>query len=99
MKKIFIERQESLLKVAIKENNILRECFVEEETMNPKVGEIYKGVVKNIVPAMKCAFVDIGYEKNGYMAIEGKKRIMPLKRVKRLWLKSLKKTLGKKVQR
>ncbi len=96
MKKIFIERQESLLKVAIKENNILRECFVEEETMSPKVGEIYKGVVKNIVPAMKCAFVDIGYEKNGYMALEGKKKDNGLKKGQEVMVEIIKEDIGKK---
>ncbi|MEG2017345.1 MAG: ribonuclease E/G [Clostridium sp.] len=96
MRKIFIERQQSLLKVAIKENNILKECFVEEETMSPKVGEIYKGVVKNIVPAMKCAFVDIGFEKNGYMSVEGKKKDNGLKKGQEVMVEILKEDVGKK---
>lgn len=96
MKKIFIERQESLVKVAIKENNVLKECFVEEETTNPKVGEIYKGVVKNIVPAMKCAFVDIGYEKNGYLPLEGKKKDNGLKKGQEVIVEIIKEDFGKK---
>jgi len=60
LKEIYIERQEKFLRIAIKENNKLKECFIEEESIGPIPGEIYKGIVKNIVPAIKCAFVDIG---------------------------------------
>lgn len=96
MKKIIIERQESLLKVAIKKGEILRECFVEEETENPKVGEIYKGVVKNIVPAMHCAFVDIGYDKNAYMSLEGKLKDNGLKKGHEVMVEIIKEEIGKK---
>lgn len=96
MKNIFIERQESLLKVAIKRDEELRECFVEEETHSPKVGEVYKGVVKNIVPAMHCAFVDIGCEKNAYMSIEGKKKDNCLKKGHEVMVEIIKEEVGKK---
>ncbi|MEG0133640.1 MAG: ribonuclease E/G [Clostridium sp.] len=96
MKNIFIERQESLLKVAIKQGDILRECFVEEETNSPKIGDIYKGVVKNIVPAMHCAFVDIGYEKNCYMSIEGKLHGNTPKKGDEVMVEIVKEELGKK---
>lgn len=96
MKNIFIERQESLVKVALKKDGFLKECFVEEERENPKVGEIYKGVVKNIVPAMHCAFIDIGYEKNAYMSIEGKKKENGLKKGQEVMVEIIKEDLGKK---
>lgn len=67
MRELFIERREKLLRIAVKENNTLSECFIEEETNEPLPGEIYKGVIKNIVPAINCAFIDIGFEKNAYM--------------------------------
>ncbi|MCI6278162.1 MAG: Rne/Rng family ribonuclease [Clostridium sp.] len=67
MREIFIEKNETLRRVAIKENGRLIECRIEEETNEPSVGDIYMGVVKNIVPAIKSAFVDIGHEKNAYM--------------------------------
>ncbi|MEG1255146.1 ribonuclease E/G [Clostridium sp.] len=96
MKRIFIERQESLLKVAIKQGDILRECFVEEETHSPKIGDIYKGVVKNIVPAMHCAFVDIGYEKNCYMSLEGRLQDNILKKGDEVMVEIVKEEIGKK---
>ena len=52
MKKIFIERQNTLLKIAVKYGDNLKECFIEEETYSPKVGDIYRGVVKNIVQSI-----------------------------------------------
>lgn len=67
MKEIFIERDEPLLRIAIKENKVLSECFVEEHSSGPKFGEIYKGRVKNIVPAINSIFIDIGLEKEAYM--------------------------------
>ncbi|MCY6959738.1 Rne/Rng family ribonuclease [Clostridium brassicae] len=69
MEEVFIERQKNILRIALKENNELKECFIEEESLEPSPGEIYKGVIKNIVPAIKCAFIDIGCEKNAYMYI------------------------------
>lgn len=70
MRDIFIERSEDILRIAIKENGELVECFIEEETNEPLPGEIYKGIVKSIVPAIKSAFVDIGYEKNAFMPLK-----------------------------
>ncbi|MCR1951837.1 MULTISPECIES: Rne/Rng family ribonuclease [unclassified Clostridium] len=67
MREIFIERDEPLLRIAIRDNKILSECFVEEHSSGPKMGEIYKGRVKNIVPAINSIFVDIGLEKEAYM--------------------------------
>lgn len=67
MREIFIERDELLLRIAIKENGKLVECFFEEVSQDPKIGEIYKGRIKNIVPAINSIFVDIGLEKEAYM--------------------------------
>lgn len=72
MKEIFVERTSSLLRIAIKNNNKLEECYIEEDNNHPLPGEIYKGVVKNIVPAIKCAFIDIGWNKNAYMYMDSK---------------------------
>lgn len=96
VRRIYIERQNRLIKVAIKENDTLRECFVEEETVNPKVGEIYKGIVKNIVPAMHCAFVDIGYDKNSYLQMDSKDGYTGLKKGDEVLVEIIKEEVGKK---
>lgn len=69
MKDIYVERRENLLRVAVKNNNILNECYIEEESLEPVQGEIYKGVIKRIVPGIKSAFIDIGHVKQAYMVL------------------------------
>lgn len=51
MKEIFVERRNNILRIAIRNKGILEECIVEEENQGPLIGEIYKGRVKNIIPA------------------------------------------------
>ena len=34
------------------------------------VGNIYKGVIKNVLPGMQAAFVDIGLEKNAFLYVQ-----------------------------
>lgn len=72
MKEVFIERRDKVLRVAIKENSKLSECYIEESTDEPSAGEIYKAIVRKIVPAVKGAFLDIGSGKEVYMQTLGK---------------------------
>lgn len=96
MKEIFIERQEELLRIAIRENDKLKECLLEEETGEPYPGEIYKGIVKNIVPGIKCAFVDIGHKKNVYMYIDNKFKNTKFKKGEEILVQVVKEDLGSK---
>lgn len=96
MKEIYIERQEEILRIAIKENNKLKECFIEEENSGPVPGEIYKGVVKNIVPAIKCAFIDIGHNKDCYMYLDEKFHNTKVKKGDELIVEVLKEAIDKK---
>jgi ribonuclease G len=96
MKEIYIERQEEFLRIAIKENNKLKECFIEEEYSGPIPGEIYKGVVKNIVPAIKCAFIDIGHNKDCYMYLDEKFNNTKIKKGDELIVEVLKEEIDKK---
>jgi len=96
VKEIYIERQEELLRIAIKENNKLKECFIEQEYSGPIPGEIYKGVVKNIVPAIKCAFVDIGHNKDCYMYIDERFNNTKIKKGDEIIVEVLKEEIDKK---
>lgn len=95
MNNIYIERQQSLIRVAIKDNEQVKECFVEEENNTPKIGEIYKGIVKNIVATMKCAFIDVGYNKNCYMPLD-KNAIKALKKGDEVLVEVTKEEIDKK---
>ena len=96
MKEIYIERQEEFLRIAIKENNKLKECFIEEDYSGPIPGEIYKGVVKNIVPAIKCAFIDIGHNKDCYMYLDEKFNNTKIKKGDEIIVEVLKEAIDKK---
>ena len=52
---------------AIMEDGELAELFVEGESTSHILGNIYKGVVKKIVPNSRLAFIDIGLEKDGVL--------------------------------
>jgi ribonuclease G len=43
---------------------------VERRGLRSIVGNIYKGVVDNVLPGMEAAFVDIGLERNGFLHVD-----------------------------
>ncbi|MDH5637263.1 MAG: Rne/Rng family ribonuclease [Nitrospinota bacterium] len=56
-------------RVALVENNMLTELFIERTGGHGIVGNIYKGRVSKILPGMQVAFVDIGLEKAGFLYV------------------------------
>lgn len=96
MKEIFIERRKEILRVAIKNSGSLTDCFIEEERHAPYPGQIYKAVVKNIIPALKSAFLDIGLEKNAYLYLDGKFEKRNIKKGQELIVEVVKEELGQK---
>ncbi|MCY6484287.1 Rne/Rng family ribonuclease [Clostridium aestuarii] len=96
MEEVFIERQNDILRIVLRNNGKLKECFIEEESDEPCPGEIYKGIVKNIVPSIKSAFIDIGFKKNAYMYIHGKFGNTSIKNGDELLVEIMKEPLGEK---
>ena len=73
-KQMLISSSNGVSKVAILEGPTLVQYYSSENTGKSKVGNIYLGKVKNVLPGMEAAFVSFGEEKNGvvYVAdIEG----------------------------
>ncbi len=66
-KEIFITQTQKETWVAIKENGQLAELYVEKPDSVRMVGNIYKGIVENVLEGMQAAFVDIGYESNAFL--------------------------------
>ena len=60
--------------IALVENGKIIEYYNEKEEENKKEGNIYIGVVKDVIKGMQAAFVDIGTEKNSFIHLED---IMP----------------------
>ena len=54
-------------RVALIENGMLQEIFVERERSRGIVGNIYKGRVSRVLPGMQAAFVDIGLERAAFL--------------------------------
>ena len=50
-------------RVAVVENGVLQEIFIERARRRGLVGNIYKGKVCRVLPGMQAAFVDVGLER------------------------------------
>ncbi len=64
-------------RIAIKENNILKEIFIERDNQKRIVGNIYKGKIIRVLPGMQAAFVDIGLDKAGFLHLS---EVLPLEK-------------------
>jgi ribonuclease G len=69
-REILMQVAEEESKVAVLEDGQLVEIYVERSLEQHLVGNIYKGVVKNVLPGMQSAFVDIGLEKNAFLYVD-----------------------------
>ena len=54
-------------RLAVQEGNLLTELYVEREGRRSIVGNIYKGIVTNVLPGMQAAFVNIGLQKDAFL--------------------------------
>ena len=54
-------------RVAIVENGLLQEVYIERAARRGLVGNIYKGTVSRILPGMQAAFVDIGLDRTAFL--------------------------------
>ncbi|MCI8700628.1 MAG: Rne/Rng family ribonuclease [Clostridia bacterium] len=70
MLELIINKKPTEKEIALLENGKLKEIYKEEDEENKKEGNIYLGIVKDILPGMQAAFVDIGTEKNSFIHIK-----------------------------
>jgi ribonuclease G len=56
-------------KVALLEDGLLSELFIEREAHRSVVGNIYEGRVTRVLPGMQSAFVDIGLERDAFLYV------------------------------
>ena len=56
-------------RIAIMEDSVLEELYIERTGQDSYVGNIYKGVVVNLEPSIQAAFVDFGVGRNGFLHI------------------------------
>ena len=68
-KEMIISSNDHETRVAILEEDLAAELFVERERQRGVVGNIYKGRVSKVLPGMQSAFVDMGLERDGFLYV------------------------------
>ena len=66
-KEILMDANGFSTRVAVVENGVPVEIYVEQEGATRLVGNIYLGKVQNVLPGMQAAFIDIGLERNAFL--------------------------------
>lgn len=56
-------------RVAVIENGLLQEVFIQRATHESVVGNIYKGRVQRVLPGMQAAFVEIGLARTAFLHV------------------------------
>jgi ribonuclease G len=67
-------------RVAVIENGVVQEIFLEREAKRGQVGSIFRGKIVRVLPGMQAAFIDVGLERAAFL------------HAKDIWVKD--KTLG-----
>ncbi|MBE3012654.1 Rne/Rng family ribonuclease [Microbispora sp. NEAU-D428] len=62
-----VRRQGGRTQIAVLEDGILVEHYVDRESSQSYVGNVYLGKVQNVLPSMEAAFVDIGKGRNAVL--------------------------------
>lgn len=72
MIELIVNKEQDKKTIAVIENGKLIEVYEENEESKKarNEGNIYVGTVKDIVPGMQAAFIDIGTEKNSFIHVK-----------------------------
>lgn len=70
MKEIAVELMPKETRMVVIENKKLTNVLYERVDDEHIVNRIYKGVIRNILPGMSAAFVDIGVGRNAYLKLK-----------------------------
>lgn len=70
MLELFILKKQNTKEIMLIQDEKIIEYYDESKMNNINEGNIFKGVVKDILVGMESAFVDIGTEKNSYIYVK-----------------------------
>lgn len=70
MKRIIMDINSQQSRIALTEEGMLKEFYIERQNYKRMVGNIYKGRVENVLPGMQAAFINIGIEKNAFLHVK-----------------------------
>ena len=68
-KDIIVSSTPQETRVALLEDGVVAELFIEREAHRGIVGNIYKGRVTRVLPGMQSAFVDLGLERDAFLYV------------------------------
>ncbi|MEL4356886.1 MULTISPECIES: Rne/Rng family ribonuclease [unclassified Luteococcus] len=66
-RRMVIRQNEEYTQLAVLEDNILVEHYVDRASATSLIGNIYLGRVQNVLPSMEAAFIDIGRGRNAVL--------------------------------
>jgi ribonuclease G len=69
-KEIFVSVDVGEQRVAVLEDGVVAEVYLERPGHRSIAGNVYKGIVDNVLPGMEASFVDIGLAKNGFLYVD-----------------------------
>jgi ribonuclease G len=69
-KRIIVNSENGETRAAIVEDGMLADLFIERSLHPRYAGNIYKGVVENVLPGMQAAFVNVGLERNVFLYVD-----------------------------
>ncbi len=55
--------------VAILEDDLVAEIFIERDRQRGVAGNVYKGRVSKVLPGMQSSYIDIGLERDGFLYV------------------------------
>jgi len=61
-------------RVALVEGGSAQEIFIQRANRHGLVGNVYKGVVKRVLPGMQAAFIDIGLDRTAFLHVADMRR-------------------------
>src|SRR5947208_14779140 len=68
-REILIDGATPETRIALLEDDVLTEVFVERPSGRGIAGNIYKGRVTNVLPGMQAAFVEIGTGRDAFLHV------------------------------
>jgi ribonuclease G len=69
-KEIIVSSTRHETRLALLENGVVTELFIERTSQRSVVGNIYKGRVSRVLPGMQSAFVDLGLDRDAFLYVD-----------------------------
>ena len=66
-RRLLIRQRDDYTQLAVIEDNVLVEHYVDRESATSLIGNVYLGRVQNVLPSMEAIFIDIGRGRNAVL--------------------------------